>query len=91
MNIDKINHYPPLDLPCTDVVFIQIMLIQNAIQSPPMDAMSEERKVLRIRNNRNSLEVDQVAEGVSNVLASVSMRKGMLTEESARVSRSNSQ
>lgn len=68
------------------IIHMQIDLIENVTRSFPMDARSEERMILLIRNNRDHLEVDQVAEGMSNVLSSVSMRGGVLTEESARVS-----
>lgn len=56
----------------------------------PQDAMDEELLLSNIRKFRGSLEVDEIADGISSVLSSVSQRGGLLSNDRARVRLYNS-
>lgn len=69
---------------CTACILFspQIMHIRHA---RPQDAMDEELLLSNIRKFRGSLEVDEIADGISSVLSSVSQRGGLLNNDRARV------
>lgn len=52
----------------------------------PIDEMSEEFLIFGIRNFRDMLEVEDVADGINSALTSVKTRGGMLNDVNAHAS-----